>query len=110
MLRQDTEPATRMGSCDCRIVRFRVRGELTRPVRDARRFPSPRLSPVPKGYTYAAKDWDLSLVQGPISVAPFHRNLIRFATLRCISRWGFKGRFERGLKSMMVWYMEKSSR
>jgi hypothetical protein len=31
-------------------------------------------------YTYAAKVWDLSIVQGPVSVAPCHTLALRFAT------------------------------
>jgi hypothetical protein len=40
---------------------------LTRPFRDARRFPSTRIVARTEGYAYAAKVWDLSLVQGAVS-------------------------------------------
>jgi hypothetical protein len=55
-----------------RIVTLGISGgrSLTRPFRDARRFPSTRLQPVVNMYTYAARVWDLSIVQGPLSVAP----------------------------------------
>jgi hypothetical protein len=44
---------------------------LTRPFRDARRFPSTIVARTHMYmYTYAAKVWDLSIVQGPVSVAP----------------------------------------
>ena len=33
-----------------------------------------------EGYTYAAKVWDLSIVQGPFSVAPCQTLIVRFAT------------------------------
>ena len=62
---------TAMGTL--RIVTCRVGDQLTRPFRDARRFPSPGLFPVHVHvhmYTYAAQVWDLSIVQGPFSVAP----------------------------------------
>jgi hypothetical protein len=45
-------------------------GSLTGPLRDARRFPSTRWFPVPGGYAYDVGVWDLSIVQGPFSVAP----------------------------------------
>jgi hypothetical protein len=34
-----------------------------------------------EGYTYAAKVWDLSIDQGPFSVAPCQTRMLRFATL-----------------------------
>jgi hypothetical protein len=44
---------------------------LTRPLRDARRFPSTRRTETRTHMnTYAAKVWDLSIVQGPFSVTP----------------------------------------
>jgi hypothetical protein len=33
-----------------------------------------------EGYTYAAKVWDLSIVQGPFAVAPCQTATLRFAT------------------------------
>jgi hypothetical protein len=32
-----------------------------------------------QGYTYAAQVWDLSIVQGPFSVAPYQTLIVRFA-------------------------------
>jgi hypothetical protein len=46
--------------------------------RDARRFPSTRWYPCSGGYTYAAKVWDLSIIQGPFSVAPCQPLALRF--------------------------------
>jgi hypothetical protein len=37
-------------------------------------------TPVPKGYTYDANGWGLSIVQGPVSVPPRQIELLRFAT------------------------------
>ena len=62
-------------------------GQLTRPCCDARRFPSQALYPITEGYTYAAKGLDLSIVQGPFSVAPC-QNLnvtIRSFFHRCVA-------------------------
>ena len=44
---------------------------LTGPFRDARRFPSKTTVSRTRMYTYAAKVLDLSIVQGPLSVAPY---------------------------------------
>jgi hypothetical protein len=44
-------------------------GSLTRPLRDARRFPS-TIAPRTKGYAYYIGVWGLSLIHGPFSVAP----------------------------------------
>jgi hypothetical protein len=53
---------------------------LTRPFRDARPIPSPgRIVARTEGYTYAASVWDLSIVQGPFSVAPRQTLALRFA-------------------------------
>jgi hypothetical protein len=52
--------------------------ELTRPFRDARRFPLYTL--VARGYAYDVGVWDLSIVQGPFSVAPCQTLIVRFAT------------------------------
>jgi hypothetical protein len=51
--RRGTRPS-RAAMQQLRIVtlRFRVGDELTRPFRDARRFPSTRLYLVPRGYTH----------------------------------------------------------
>jgi hypothetical protein len=47
-----------------------------------------------EGYTYAAKVWDLSIVQGPFSVAPCRTLALRFATLSSLyggARWRHAG-------------------
>jgi hypothetical protein len=59
---------------------------LTRPFRDARRFPSTRWYPVLGGYAYDVGVWDLSIVQGPFSVAPWHTLVLRFATFASLER------------------------
>jgi hypothetical protein len=61
---------------------------LTGPFRDARRFPSDMMVPRTGGYAYDVGVWDLSIVQGPFSVAPCQTLELRFATLchRCIPR------------------------
>jgi hypothetical protein len=55
-----------------RIVTVGVsgRGSLTGPLRDSRRFPATRWYFVPGANAYAVGVWDLSIVQGPFSVAP----------------------------------------
>ena len=53
------------------------RDELTRPFRDARRFPLHTIVARSHMYTYAVNSWDWSLVQGPCSVAPC-QTLLRF--------------------------------
>jgi hypothetical protein len=45
---------------------------LTRLFRDAHRFPSTRWFPRAGGYTYDVGVWDVSIIQGPFSVAPCH--------------------------------------
>jgi hypothetical protein len=59
---------------------FRVGDELTRAV--SRRPPISLDTVVARteGYTYAAKIWDFSIVQGPFSVAPCQTVALRFAT------------------------------
>jgi hypothetical protein len=57
---------------------------LTRPFRDARRFPSTRLFPRTLSCTYAAKVWDLCIVQRPFSVAPCQTLALRLH--RCTPR------------------------
>jgi hypothetical protein len=39
-----------------------------------------------KGYTYGASGWDLSIVQGPFSVAPCQTLTLRFATFASLNR------------------------
>jgi hypothetical protein len=39
-----------------------------------------------EGYTHAAKVWDLSIVQGPFSVAPCQTLTLRFATFSTLGR------------------------
>jgi hypothetical protein len=53
-----------------RIVTFGISGgrSLTRPFRDARRFPSDTIVARAEGYTHDAKNvWELSIVRGPFS-------------------------------------------
>jgi hypothetical protein len=71
-----------------RIVTVEISGgrSLTKPFRDARRFPSYTRVARTHMYTYAAQVWDWSLVQGPFSVAPCQTLALRFAT--CSSRHG----------------------
>ena len=66
--------------------------QLTRPFRDARRFPLYTL--VARGYAYDVGVWDLSIVQGPFSVAPcqnpFDSQLLHhctFGELKPIGGW-----------------------
>jgi hypothetical protein len=58
-----------------------VGDELTRLFRDARRFPSNTIVARTEGYTYDAKVWDLSLVQGPFSVAPCQTLIVTIRNL-----------------------------
>jgi hypothetical protein len=67
----------------CRLVTsgtFRVgdrsRGRFATPAE----FPRQGRSPY-EDYTYTARVWDLSIVQGPFSVAPCQTLELRFATL-----------------------------
>ena len=55
-----------------RIVTIGISGgrSLTGPFRDARRFPSTTMVLCTEGYAYDVGVWDLSIVQGPFSVAP----------------------------------------
>ena len=48
----------------------------------SRRPPIPisRIVARTEGYTHAAKVWDLSIVQGPFSVAPCQTLIVRFVT------------------------------
>jgi hypothetical protein len=53
-----------------RIVTFGISGgrSLTRPFRDARRFPSDTIVARAEGYTHDAKNvWELSIVRVPFS-------------------------------------------
>jgi hypothetical protein len=60
------------------LVGFRVgdrsRGRFRPPI------PLTRIVARTEGYTYAAKVWDLSIVQGPFSVAPCQTLFVRFVT------------------------------
>jgi hypothetical protein len=59
---------------------FGVGRSLTRPFRDAHRFPSTTIVACTHLYTHAAKVWDLSIVQRPFSVDPSQTLALRFAT------------------------------
>jgi hypothetical protein len=71
-------------------------GDRSRAV--SRRPPIPLYTMVPRtgGYTYAVGVWDLSIIQGPFSVAPCQTLTLRFATCssRCV-RAGFVQTCER---------------
>jgi hypothetical protein len=71
-----------------------VGDELTGPFRDARRLiPLDTMVPRTEGYAYAAKVWDLSIVQGPFSVAPCQTLTV---TIRnCVHRCRRRRRRER---------------
>ena len=61
------------------LVGFRVgdrsRGHFATPT-----IPLTRIVAHTEGYTHAAKVWDLSIVQGPFSVAPCQTLIVRFVT------------------------------
>jgi hypothetical protein len=58
--------------------------------RDARRMPlTTFVAAHTQGYTYAARVWDMSIVQGPFSVAPCQTRTFRFATFPF--RWVKRG-------------------
>jgi hypothetical protein len=67
-----------------------VGDELTRPFRDARRFPSTRWYLVPRATRTTLGVWDSSIVQGPFSVAPC-RTLTYDSRFLCSSRWRVRG-------------------
>ena len=70
-LHSDGKAANRTGFTD----------EVTRPFRDARRFPLDGGVARAGGYTHAARFWAVSLVQGgAFSVAPCQTLAVRFAT------------------------------
>jgi hypothetical protein len=62
-------------------------GSLTGPLRDARRFPSTRLCNHAGGYAYDVWIWDLSIIQGPFSVAPCQTLALQFACNFLIAVW-----------------------
>jgi hypothetical protein len=66
-----------------RIVTVGISGgrSLTRPFRDAHRFPLYTIVARSHVYTHAAKFWDLCIVQGPFSTAPCQTLALRFATV-----------------------------
>jgi hypothetical protein len=75
---------------DLRIVTVGIEGgrSLTRPFRDARRFPSTRVKARTGGYLYAANVWDLSNRSRTIFCHPVpNRVAFRFAIVlhRCMS-------------------------
>ena len=57
------------------LVGFRVEIISRRPP-----IPLTRIVAHTEGYTHAAKVWDLSIVQGPFSVAPCQTLIVRFVT------------------------------
>jgi hypothetical protein len=85
--------ATRNKSCgsDGSGISFRGGDELTRPFRHALRFSLYAVVARTKSYTYAANVWELSIVQGPFSVAPCRMLIVPIRnshTHRCLSRAG----------------------
>ena len=67
---------------DAKVANRTVRDFGWEIVHDAvsRRLPIPLSISPTKGYTYAPKVWDLSIVQGPFSVAPCQTLFVRFVT------------------------------
>jgi hypothetical protein len=59
---------------DGKVANRNVGRSLTRPFRDARRFPSTRLLPVPRATRTTCNLWIFTLVQGPLSAARANPN------------------------------------
>ena len=70
----------RMEKIANRDVRVSGGGSLTGPSRDARRISLYTMVALTGGYAYTVGVWDLSIVQGPFSVAPCQTLALRFAT------------------------------
>ena len=90
-------------------------GKLPRPFRDARRFPSTQRVPRTEDYTYDANVWEVSIVQGPVSVAPCQtasvtiRNFLiavsrtTLLTARGVRWWEHGLRYRRSPKPALPW-------
>ena len=73
--------------------------DIAQAVTDARRFPSTRWYAIPEATRTMLLVWDLSIIQGPVSVAPCQTLALRFATCFVASRWGRRRRCGRGCSS-----------